>query len=174
MAARSGDEGAVELSVVGPEDWRQWRELRRAALAEAPAAFGSTLAEWSGAGDTEDRWRDRLSGVPLNLVARFDGRSVGMVSATPVAEREVGLISMWVAPEARGRGVGDALVEAVTRWAADEGAEVVALSVRVHNDHAVALYRRCGFADDGPSPSDPSEERRMVRPTTPSAPGAVR
>lgn len=44
-----------------PDDWPIWRELRLAALAEAPQAFGSRLADWQGEGDREERWRDRLS-----------------------------------------------------------------------------------------------------------------
>src|SRR5579875_3297701 len=67
-----GTEGggwSVVLAAVGPEDWRRWRALRLAALAEAPWAFSSTLAQWSGPGDTEARWKDRLAGVALNLVA---------------------------------------------------------------------------------------------------------
>src|ERR1700722_14623539 len=59
---------AMEAVNVIPDDWRLWRELRLAALTEAPGAFGSTLAEWSGAADTEQRWRGRLESVPLNLV----------------------------------------------------------------------------------------------------------
>lgn len=53
----------TEVVNVSPDSWRMWRELRLAALAEAPNAFGSTLAEWSGAGDTEQRWRARLEDV---------------------------------------------------------------------------------------------------------------
>jgi len=53
------------------DDWALWRTLRQAALAEAPGAFGSTLAEWTGAGDTEARWRARLVTVPFNVVARL-------------------------------------------------------------------------------------------------------
>ena len=58
----------IETLVVEPDDWRMWRALRLAALTDAPGAFGSTLAEWSGTGDTEQRWRARLGDVALNLV----------------------------------------------------------------------------------------------------------
>jgi len=51
----------VELQDIGPDDWKLWRELKLAALAEAPYAFGSQLADWAAA--PEDRWRERL-GVP--------------------------------------------------------------------------------------------------------------
>jgi len=63
----------LELRTVDSDHWSVWRELRLAALAEAPRAFGSTLAEWQGPGDREERWRARLS-IPSahNLVARLD------------------------------------------------------------------------------------------------------
>jgi ribosomal protein S18 acetylase RimI-like enzyme len=161
---------AVVLSSIGPDSWRRWRALRLAALADAPEAFGSTLAEWSGAGDVESRWRDRLGGVALNLVASRRGADVGMVSATAPVASEVELISMWVAPPARGQGVGDALVEAVVGWARAQGVSRVALSVRNGNEAAIALYRRHGFVDDGPSHADPERERRLLRAAAPPPP----
>ena len=151
----------VEVLAVGPDDWRLWRRLRLAALAEAPAAFGSTLAEWSGPGDTEDRWRARLTDVPLNLVLTVDGEPAGMVSATDPCP-DVELISMWVAPTARGQGVGDVAVRRVLDWALGErGADHVVLSMRTDNEPAARLYRRHGFVDIGPSPEDPRE--RLMR-----------
>jgi hypothetical protein len=56
----------VQVSVLSEQDWRDWRNMRLQALADAPAAFGSTLAEWSGASDREERWRSRLREVALN------------------------------------------------------------------------------------------------------------
>ncbi len=62
------------------------------------------------------------------------------------------LISMWVAPFARGHGVGDALIQAVVSWAKRQHASRVALAVRTDNERAIALYARHGFFDSGPDP----------------------
>ncbi|MFD0888199.1 GNAT family N-acetyltransferase, partial [Streptosporangium algeriense] len=69
----------IELRVLGADDWPLWRELRLAALAEAPAAFGAKLADWQGEGDREDRWRGRLE-IPgsHNVVAVLDGVPAGI------------------------------------------------------------------------------------------------
>ena len=146
----------IELRTLAPEDWPMWRDLRLAALTEAPSAFGSTLAEWQGAGDREERWRARLS-IPggRNLVALLDGRPVGMASGVPaddgtiVEGTGVELISMWVSPVARGLGVGDLLIRAVESWAVEQRAETLRLSVMPDNARAIALYERHGFADSG-------------------------
>jgi ribosomal protein S18 acetylase RimI-like enzyme len=160
-AARRG----VAIEVLTDAGWRDWRQLRLQALTEAPAAFGSTLAEWTGAGDTEARWRGRLASVPVNLVARLDGKAAGMVSATSPNGDAVELISMWVAPKARGRGVGAALIHAVVDWARHQHVAQVVLDVREGNEPAIRLYEREGFVDVGSSPfSDAgAPERRMVR-----------
>lgn len=159
-------EGMITVRPIGPGEWREWRDMRRAALADAPEAFSSTLVEWSGEGDTEERWRARLTTVERNLLADIDGRPAGMVSGTAPSEGTVELISMWVAPGGRGRGVGDALVGAVLQWAVGQGATRVVLDVREHNRHAMALYERHGFVNAGAAPaqagSGPPCERRMV------------
>lgn len=154
----------VSVRAVASDQWQEWRALRLAALADAPDAFGSTLADWGDA--DEDRWRQRLRSVALNLIADSGHQPVGMVSATAAADGQVELISMWVAPAGRGRGVGDALIQAVTRWARGQPADRVILAVREGNRHAVSLYERNGFRDGGPAsaPTDPFPERRMVRP----------
>jgi ribosomal protein S18 acetylase RimI-like enzyme len=140
----------IHLRKIGVDDWPVWRKLRLEALAEAPYAFGSTLADWQGEGDIENRWRERLSTVPLNLVAYRDQNPVGMVSGTaPIQDGTVELISLWVAPEARGHGVGDLLVRTVVEWALEEHASQLILAVFEDNERAAALYRRNGFVDVG-------------------------
>ena len=142
----------IDLRRLTPDDWATWRQVRLAALAEAPYAFGSSLAEWQGVNDSEDRWRDRLSlAGSHNVVAMIDNSAVGMVSGVPATRFEgvVELISMWVAPAARGRGVGDALVSDVERWARSIGGRTLRLNVSEGNAFAFELYERHGFACTG-------------------------
>ncbi len=142
------------IRVVDAEDWEAWRSLRLAALADAPSAFGSTLAEWQGAGDTEARWRDRLSipgAVDLMAVGHHEQGDVGMLSAVPDKDdaQRVWLISMWVSPSARGEGVAVALIDHAVQWAEATGRTEVNLMVREQNHHAIALYEHCGFRQTG-------------------------
>jgi ribosomal protein S18 acetylase RimI-like enzyme len=59
------------------------------------------------------------------------------------------LVSMWVSPAARGGGLADLLVSAVTEHTRQAGADRVTLWVAVGNDRARGFYRRMGFAPTG-------------------------
>jgi ribosomal protein S18 acetylase RimI-like enzyme len=92
----------------------------------------------------------------------------GLIGGYPETADIVELVSMYVRPKARGRGVGEALVAAVFAWAQARDAKTVHLWVTESNDPARALYERCGFSLTGerqPLPSDPSlDEIAMARP----------
>ncbi len=129
--------------------------MRLAALADAPSAFGSRWTDWVDA--EPERWRARLTDIPLNVVMLMNGEPVGLVSGTRVLGGTVELISLWVAPAARGRGVADEAVRRVEDWARTQGASILVLSVKIANAAARRLYERLGFDIVGPSPDDPSE-----------------
>jgi GNAT superfamily N-acetyltransferase len=142
------------------EDWQALRDIRLEALRDAPSAFGSTYEREVVRG--ESQWRDRISrgGTFLaylpELTAPEPAGLIGGYQEDPVT---VELVSMYVRPRARGRGVGEALVAAVIGWARDHNAAQVHLWVTETNAPARALYDRCGFALTGetqPLPSDPS------------------
>lgn len=161
----------IAVSVLSPDEWRAWRDLRLQALAQDAHAFGSTLEEWQDASD--ERWQRRLRDVPLNAIAYLDGQPAGLVAATaPDTAGTTDLISMWVAPFARGRGVGDALIQAVVEWAEGQGLQRVALDVVASNGPATALYERNGFSFVDDAPDCAKCERRMARIISANSPAA--
>jgi GNAT superfamily N-acetyltransferase len=147
----------LDLARLTPAAWREYRAIRLAALAEAPYAFGSTLAE-------ERRlraatWRARLA-QRVQFVVRHGGAAVGTVGG--LVEDDAELVSLWVHPAWRGRGVGDLLVQAVLDWAREQGHREVRLWVSADNAPAEQLYARHGFVRTGAcQPVTPAEPTRL-------------
>jgi len=142
---------------IRPDEGPSLRALRLRALADAPMAFGSTLAREQAFADAV--WRERAergaSGDDsVTFIVEHDGRWLGIVTGlardpdVPDDPRPE-LVSMFVAPEARGRGIGAALVDAVVGWAGARKATGLTLWVTASNTEALALYQRCGFAPTG-------------------------
>src|SRR3984957_5838576 len=144
-------------------DWRALRDIRLEALRDAPTAFGSTYECEAQRG--EQHWRDRISrgGTFLAYLPDLDPSDpsdpAGLIGGYQEDPLTVELVSMYVRPRARGRGVGEALVATVINWAGQRNAAAVHLWVTATNTPARALYERCGFAltgDQQPLPSDPT------------------
>jgi ribosomal protein S18 acetylase RimI-like enzyme len=84
------------------------------------------------------------------LVAEDDDSVLGVVGAfRRLDPGEVQLVSLWVDPRARGRGVARSLIRAVAGWAQGLGAGRVVLFVQEANAPGRALYLRAGFRPTG-------------------------
>src|SRR5689334_3909736 len=119
---------ALAVRAVVPDDWRVLREVRLAALLDAPYAFYATFEQT--AARAEEEWRTwPRQGVAF--LAWLGGEPVGMVgvaaSTSPGLSGD--LIAMWVAPAARGTGAADALVQAAQDWAREQGWTMLDLEV---------------------------------------------
>lgn len=79
------------------------------------------------------------------LVIRTTGLAGYAVLRIIAPEAEVE--NICVAPACRRSGVGEALMEAMLRLAAERDAERIFLEVRAHNEPAKALYRKRGFIE---------------------------
>jgi GNAT superfamily N-acetyltransferase len=147
----------VLVRQVNQEDWRVLREIRLAALLDAPDAFASTYAEQAAL--TEADWQARANDTPRFLAYVPEVSSsepVGLAGGYQEAPGIIDLISMWVRPRARGHGVGEALVAAVASWGRSIDARSYHLWVTESNSPARRLYERCGFTVTGERQSLPS------------------
>lgn len=124
------------------------RAVRLAALADSPGSFRTTVDEEEAQPPSwyEDLAARSAAGVTARVFHAPGGQ--GMVGAVHEGD-EVHLWGMWVAPSARGRGVGRALVSAVVEWARSVGAARVELSVRDGLPAPAALYAAAGFEPTG-------------------------
>jgi GNAT superfamily N-acetyltransferase len=146
-----------------PDEWAVYRQVRLAALTDAPDAFSSTVERELTFDD--DLWRQRLRRA-ATFLAWQGGRPVGTATGKlddPDEEFHVPgawqLVGMWVDGAVRGSGVADELVEAVAGHARAEGAATLVLWVTEPNSRARSFYQRMGFASTG--------ARQLVRPDEP-------
>jgi ribosomal protein S18 acetylase RimI-like enzyme len=142
----------MEIRPIRPDEWQALKALRLRALATDPDAFGGRLGD--AIEHDDEVWRRRASGESgeaVTYVADRDGALIGMAVGAPAPDHPeaAGLFGMWVAPEARGQGIGGALVDAVAGWARSVGYELIGLGVTTSNAAAIAFYERKGFVDLG-------------------------
>ncbi len=133
-----------------PAEWHTYRLIRLHALADAPNAFGTTLAEAQAC--TDDDWQSRFttalaSSLEYPLLALVDGQPAGLAwgHINPAEPTVAHLFQMWVDPQFRRLHLGKQLVEAVVTWAQAIRVVYVELDVSVGNPAALALYQKCGF-----------------------------
>jgi ribosomal protein S18 acetylase RimI-like enzyme len=98
--------------------------------------------------DIADRAAQFAATIAGSVVAVAGGQVVGMlhVEATRHGFGEVG---MCVDRAWRGRGVGSALMRAAISLARERRLHKLSLEVFAHNTAAIALYRKCGFVEEG-------------------------
>jgi ribosomal protein S18 acetylase RimI-like enzyme len=127
-------------------DWELLKQLRLAALSDAPTAFGVSHA--TAVANSGTQWRDRASGRgPAQFVLAFvDGVPVGLAGGVSGLTSAIELIAMWVMPEYRGAAAAAGLVDAIKKLAVAQGQERVVLDVSPSNERAAAFYRKQGFA----------------------------
>ena len=148
----------MQISQLQATDAEAYRRLMLQAYAEAADAFTSTAEE--RAAEPHAFWLQRVADPKGLEVAwgAFDGTDlVGTValqfSAKPKTRHKAKLIAMYVAPQARSKGAGRALLAAAIAFAeAQNGLHQLSLTVTEGNAAAMQLYRAVQFQVFGVEP----------------------
>jgi ribosomal protein S18 acetylase RimI-like enzyme len=135
-----------------PSDVGAYRTLRLSALAESPEAFGSDVAAESAAPVETFANTLRTSYVAGAFAAE---RLVGIAGFRRLDREKTrhrgDIWGVYVAPEARGAGVGRQLLEHVLDHARTQ-VQQVHLAVTATNPAALRLYESLGFVRYGTEP----------------------
>jgi ribosomal protein S18 acetylase RimI-like enzyme len=143
----------VEIRPIRADEWRRWREARLRMLREEAAYFSTRYDDVVREPDGVWRaWTAEAAGGRdrVLFLAEDGGALLGVVGGfRRLDPLEVQLVSLWVDPDARGRGVARSLIRAVASWARDRGARRVVLFVQEANAPGRALYLKAGFRPTG-------------------------
>lgn len=146
----------MDIVALSPKDWKKYRDLRLFALRDCPHAFvdqSDEVAKYD-----EKHWRGRLQDVQDGkswlYFAKQDGNLVGMAGAYQSpddrARNSATVVGVWIAPEARQRGVASRLMDTLLSSLKNHGGITTArLSVHAGQLAAVRLYEKFGFKNVG-------------------------
>jgi RimJ/RimL family protein N-acetyltransferase len=127
-----------------------YRQIRLTSLQESPFAFTTTYESalkrapesWDEQADRSAEGSDRATFLlfsdedPIGIAALYKDEKL-------VDKGE--LIQVWVAPDFRGTGVVDMLMNAVITWAKENNYHQVFAGVASGNDRALRFYQKWGF-----------------------------
>lgn len=121
--------------------------IRRAEATDLDALVDLEQRSFSGDRISRAQYRRHLdSDSALVLIATAERQVRGSaVLFLRRRSRLARLYSLATHPEARGRGIGSALLDAIASAARQRGCTALRLEVRSDNATAIALYERCGF-----------------------------
>ena len=126
---------------MGGDDWPAVEEIYAEGIATRLATF-ETATPTFAAFDADHVPRHRF-------VAVDEGRVVGWAALSPTSRRDcyAGVVehSVYVRSDARGRGVGRMLVDALIRSADDAGVWTIQTSIFPENEASLALHEKLGF-----------------------------
>lgn len=158
-----------EVLPLTPDQWPLLKAVRLRALADAPDAFGTTLAQasaWDDARWQENARRFTLLPPAASFLAYADDTPCGMANCFTLQDdsQTAELTAFWVAPEQRGQGVGEALVTAIAGWASSQGIAALQAWVVEDNTRALGFYKKLGFEETGErQPHTPNPAKQIKR-----------
>lgn len=152
----------VVIRVLTEADAETYRALRLRALRQDPEVFGSTYAQEAARPLAVTQARLQVPDNATFGAYESEGDGAGSSGGTLVGivtlirqdgakdRHKTEMVGMYVAPEARGRGIGRLLVQAlIARAQATAGVEQIHCTAVTTNAAALSLYRTLGFASYG-------------------------
>jgi L-amino acid N-acyltransferase YncA len=134
-----------EVRAMRSEDWPAVQKIYSEGIATGNATFESETPEWA-------KW-DQGHLRDCRLVALDSERILGWAALSPVSMRRVysgvAEVSVYVAAEARRRGVGTLLLQSLVEQSEQCGVWTLQAGIFPENIPSIALHKSCGFREVG-------------------------
>ena len=139
----------LKITQLAPADWKLFCSLRLQAIQEVPSGFADTLTETLRI--SEEEWRRRLT-LPFGrvFIGKINNTVVGMLAVTFFEKTKLRhrakLLSYFVLPTERGKGIGEQLMLHVLAWLQKRPTIVkVESSVNEGREASLRAHLKCGF-----------------------------
>lgn len=146
----------IEIRVLGEDEWQLYREVRLAALADAPESFVGRHED--EVARDEQFWQERM-GRASRIIAERNGQPVGLVGLglhdDPEDPDAAEVFGLWTSPTVRGQRVARGLVSIAAQKATANGHRLLYYWAISDNASAVGFASSFGFR--------PTSKRRPVR-----------
>ena len=127
------------------EDWPAVQKIYSEGIATGNATFETETPQWA-------KW-DQGHLQDCRLVAQHNERILGWAALSPVSARRVysgvAEVSVYVAAEARGRGVGRMLLQSLVEQSERCGLWTLQAGIFPENVPSITLHKSCGFCEVG-------------------------
>ena len=135
----------MEIRLARPSDSEAIRQIYNLEVSTSTVTFDLVPRTAS----EQLQWLEARSGAHAVIVAEVDGEVIGFASLSPFRDRPAYNStvenSVYVRNDHRGTGVGAALLEELTKLAAQHGFHTVIARIVGGHDASIALHRRLGF-----------------------------
>jgi ribosomal protein S18 acetylase RimI-like enzyme len=144
----------IKIRILGEDEWQLYREVRLAALRDAPEAFVARFEDEASYGD--DFWRERMIRARRIVAERGDEHVGVLCLGLHNEDPETGeVFGLWTASTVRGQRAAWSLVSTAERQAVEDGCKQLYFWAGSYNASAVGFASSFGFR--------PTAERRSVR-----------
>jgi phosphinothricin acetyltransferase len=129
------------IDLMNPSDWGRVQAIYREGIESGQATFETEAPGW-------EQW-DSGHLAQCRFVARAGDRILGWAALSPTSKRRVyaGVadVSVYIAADSRGRGVGAALMQALIDASELHGIWTLQSSIFPENEASIALHLKNGF-----------------------------
>ena len=135
----------VQIRPFRQDDWASVADIYRQGIASGNATFETEVPAW-------EKW-DAAHIPNCRLIACVDGHSVGWAALSRVSARQVyagvAEVSLYVSPEAQGKGVGKMLLAALVEASEQNGIWTLQAGIFPENVASLRLHKSSGFREVG-------------------------
>src|ERR1700678_4400600 len=131
----------IKITALLPEHWPAVKTIYEEGIATGDATFQTGAPSW-------EEWNRSHLGHS-RLVAIADGEVIGWAALTPVSGRcvyaGVAEISVYIAPEHRGKKIGETLLEALVAESEKNGLWTLQPGIFPENIPSLKIHEKTGF-----------------------------